>query len=358
MNDQFILFLILLVFITAESFHSFGRITSCKVLSKGTQIQSSTTTNLINPPLKQLTIRFNCDEIDSDEISELLFEVGTLSVSVEVESERPGILNDESKWGDLVKTNSWANAILRANFPSTFDSDGLVNILQSSYPDQNLNIQINDLQQIDWVSHVQQSWKPQKMSNLIVSFPWHQTSDYENDDDYNNHNNLHLILEGGAAFGTGDHPTTRLCCNWLSQSISASDKSSSLSILDYGCGSAILGLAALRYGADRAVGVDIDKDALLRKNSNNINNENIFIPVSQLLSSSQLFDLTVANILAPILIILAPTLYKLTKPGGKIALSGIVRPQAQSVIEVYQQYFENVIIENSEDDWVLITANK
>jgi ribosomal protein L11 methyltransferase len=230
-----------------------------------TQLSSSVSESGTAAPLKQLQVLFNCDEVDSDSISELLFEVGTLSVSVEVMSEKD-ILNDESKWADLVKTKSWATALLRANFPSSFDADGLREILTVSFPEVKFDISVVDVENKDWVSDVQKTWVPQVIGNLVIRFPWHEPSDLEGK---LTEERQELVLEGGAAFGTGDHPTTRLCCRWLDRELSALRKTSSApSVLDYGCGSAILGLAALKYGASRATGTDIDKDALISAQNN------------------------------------------------------------------------------------------
>lgn len=342
--------------------------------------------NTSGSPLKQLQIRFNCDDVDSDDISELLFEVGTLSVSVEVESEKD-ILNDQSKWVDLIKTKSWDTALLRANFPSSFNAEGLTDILAVAFPDVEFEFVVVDVEDKDWVSDIQKTWLPQVIGNLTVRFPWHLKdldSSHQTDE-----SQLELVLEGGAAFGTGDHPTTRLCCRWLEGAINPETRSNQLSVLDYGCGSAILGLAALRYGAFKAVGVDIDKDAIVSACSNCLLNDlemdfyladddedqtdeersvvnNIlkgyqtknFTPASELEKEGATFDLLVANILAPILIHLAPTLASHLKPGGRIALSGLVLRQADAVIEKYQELFDDVKLESSEDDWALVTGVK
>ena len=349
-------------------------------------------------PLKQLQIRFSCDAVNSEELSELLFECGVLSVSVEGESENPDVLNDERRWGDLQKTKSWATALLRANFPSSFDAAGLSEILAAAYPGQAFEMEVIPVADKDWVSEVQQSWKPQVINDLTIRFPWHAPGECTT--------SLQLVLEGGAAFGTGDHPTTRLCTRWLSSRISSglNDKGGGkgrppITVLDYGCGSAILGLAALRYGADAAVGVDIDADALCSAKNNSVLNgldmglylasegdedsdedkdgnasarsqvravamntlrssTEAFPLVEQLLATNQQYSLVVANILAPILIMLAPTLAGFTRPGGYIALSGLVAKQAPAVMAAFSAYFEDVGVHEEEEDWVCIAGRK
>lgn len=339
-------------------------------------------------PLKQLSILLNCDEVDPDEISELLFEVGCLSVSVEVLSEKPEVLNDESKWADLVKTRSWANALLRANIPASFDEEALVDIIRTSYPSIPFEVHSQALQPRDWVAEVQQEWKPQLVGDLTIRFPWHADQPVET---------KHcLTLEGGAAFGTGDHPTTRLCLRFLQRTLAQRQPAMETSVLDYGCGSAILALAALKYGATSAVGTEIDRDALLSSRRNALNNnlhvdlfladedpaneeidsvllnqlrgmapdlkqyiekeEDVHFPGVEALKD-QSFDLVVANILAPILISLAPSLAAHTKTDGKLAMSGVIAKQTEAVCAAYRPFFSRVEVEEAEEDWVLITAS-
>ena len=247
-----------------------------------------------------------------------------------------------------------------------------------------MEISVEEVENKDWIEHVQSTWKPQVIGDLTVRFPWHEAELIQTPHE--------LILEGGAAFGTGDHPTTRLCCRWLQKMItkltptqSGKDDlaDSGLKVLDYGCGSAILGLAALRYGASHADGVDIDQDALLSARNNcDMNNLNMelymtidkdtpdawpltpssavpecpFKDVSQLKWNS--YDLTIANILAPTLIFLRDELASKTKVGGYIGLSGIVSQQAQTVIDSYKDYFDDFMIEEDEEDWVLLTGKR
>lgn len=346
---------------------------------------------------KQLILKFNCQRIDPEEISELLFELGTSSVSVEVDTEIPDFVNEESNWNELIRIGSWETAIVRANVPKSFNYLQLLEILQSVYPkDQFADISIQDLEDRDWVLSVQQLWKPLKITNsLTIVFPWHKTKG--EDTVATKHS---LLLEGGAAFGTGDHPTTRLCCRWLERVLLSQPQ---LTVLDYGCGSGILGLASLLFGASSATGTDIDQDSLrsARENAqmNNLqmnlfkvdevvdtacnqskNSEELInsqksmilniskgsgdqanadeFPSIQLIERSQ-YDVIVANILAPILINLAPTLAQHTSPkGGRLGLSGILKKQANRVMERFQEFFDEVKIEEEEDDWVLIICKQ
>ena len=327
--------------------------------------------------LRQLQVRFNCEEIDSELISEVLFEAGVLSVSVEVEQLVDDVYTNEKRWSDLQRSKSWRTAFLRANIPSSFDAQAVIELLHTVFEDDKVEVSVVDVENKDWVKSVQQDWRPQVVGDLTIKFPWHQ--------DVSTNTTFELILQGGAAFGTGDHPTTRLCCRWLQEAIGGNPHSK-LSVLDYGTGSGLLGLAALLYGASEAVGTDIDKDALVNAQFNCVQNNltmdlyfvteedcSSFEEKSVAMMSSRRsdydfpavhelgdkkFDITVANILAPILVDLAPTLAARTMPGGLIALSGLVEAQAGRVIDAYSSYFEGIRISDSEDDWVVITGKR
>ena len=222
-----------------------------------------------NNALQQLTLLFDCDTIDSDTISEFLFELGCLSVSCEVNSERDSY-TEEKKWSDIIKIKNWKSAILTANFPSSFDVNSLLDVIKLTFPDIIFDFQNGVVENKDWILHVQSSWAPMVIGDLTISFPWHQTTTslatttptltlpatstptatttdsavapptLEADKVHTITTPHHIILEGGAAFGTGDHPTTRLCLRWLQRNIPRY-KGEPCNVLDYGCGSAILG---------------------------------------------------------------------------------------------------------------------
>ena len=221
-------------------------------------------TNNSNNALQQLSLLFDCDTIDSDTISEFLFELGCLSVSCEVNSERDSY-TEEKKWSDIIKIKNWKSAILTANFPSSFDTNSLIDVIKLTFPDILFDFQNGVVENKDWILHVQSSWAPMVIGDLTISFPWHQTTTstttptattlpatstttdstvapqtQDVDKVHTITTPHHIILEGGAAFGTGDHPTTRLCLRWLQRNV-PSYKGEPCNVLDYGCGSAILG---------------------------------------------------------------------------------------------------------------------
>lgn len=169
---------------------------------------------------------------------------------------------------------------------------------------------------------------------------------------------INLRLDPGLAFGTGTHPTTSLCLRWLDQNIKNQD-----TLLDYGCGSGILAIAACMLGTKQADGVDIDPQALLATHSNADINDvlkriNTYLPEDYLKQhASTQYDIVMANILSGPLAELAPTLAQHTKASGDIVLSGILREQADTVLKTYSEFFymdEPVF----DEDWVMLHGVK
>lgn len=163
-----------------------------------------------------------------------------------------------------------------------------------------------------------------------------------------------IELDPGLAFGTGHHPTTALCLGWLDGANLAGK-----SVLDYGCGSGILAIAALRLGAVRATAVDHDPQALEATRVNAEQNAVAdhllaFFPEEM---PDERADLLLANILAGPLIELAPRLAALVRPGGLVALSGILRNQATQIANAYAPWFE-LEAPRTEDEWVLLTGRR
>jgi ribosomal protein L11 methyltransferase len=166
---------------------------------------------------------------------------------------------------------------------------------------------------------------------------------------------VNLMLDPGLAFGTGTHPTTFLCMQWIDQ-----QDFTGLDVVDYGCGSGILGIATLLLGARKVIGVDIDPQALLatvenaRRNNLPEDAMPVFLPPD---CPEGQVDVMLANILAGPLAELAPTLSGMTKVGGKLCLSGILAIQAESVMAAYRPWFEFDPIAEHEE-WVRLTATK
>ncbi|EGG99013.1 Ribosomal protein L11 methyltransferase [gamma proteobacterium IMCC2047] len=163
------------------------------------------------------------------------------------------------------------------------------------------------------------------------------------------------MLDPGMAFGTGTHATTALCLQWLD-----AHSPQGLSVIDYGCGSGVLGIAALLLGCDSMCGIDIDPQALIATHQNaeqngiSKNQYRVFLPAQAPHESA---DMVLANILAGPLMSLADDISSRVKPGGKLVLSGILSSQAQNVIDAYAQDFDFEPIAE-QDGWVRLAGTK
>jgi ribosomal protein L11 methyltransferase len=164
-----------------------------------------------------------------------------------------------------------------------------------------------------------------------------------------------IRLDPGLAFGTGSHPTTALCLAWLGTS-DIDDRR----VIDFGCGSGILAIAAIKLGARQVIAVDIDAQALTACHSNmevnGIDSEQIQVMPPEELDESTV-DLLLANILAGPLVRLAPRFAGLVEPGGQILLSGILKTQLEDIQLAYQPYF-NLAPASYREDWVCISGNR
>ena len=204
---------------------------------------------------------------------------------------------------------------------------------------------IETLADNDWVRLTQSQFEPIPISPRLWIVPtWHTPT---------NPDAINIVLDPGLAFGTGIHPTTRLCLRWLDTNLRGGE-----SVLDYGCGSGILAIAALKLGAAQAVGIDVDSQAVIASRDNALANQvtkvQFCLPDAAPQNS---YDLVVANILTNPLRILAPLLANATRQGGQIVLSGILEEQAQEVMNIYQQWFDfNAPI--FEDGWSCLSGRK
>ena len=179
----------------------------------------------------------------------------------------------------------------------------------------------------DWVRLTQQQFEPLQISRRLWIVPsWHDAPDL---------NAINIILDPGLAFGTGSHPTTFLCLDWLDRHLQ-----SGVSLIDYGCGSGVLAIAAAKLGAVDVTGVDIDAQALEASRYNARENDVTARFVDADVADLQAADVVIANILSGPLRVLAPLLAGLTRRGGRLVLSGILEVQAVELIRIYEQWFE------------------
>ncbi len=229
------------------------------------------------------------------------------------------------------ETPVWNNTTLIALFD---DQDDLSQVLNEMTEKKSLgwlqDFYVKALPDQDWERVCLQDFKPLQFGKRLWICPsWETPPDPQA---------INVILDPGLAFGTGTSPTTALCLEWLESHVKEGD-----SVTDYGCGSGILALAALKLGAEKVFAVDYDPQALdatkLNSERNQITPKQIetFLPDD---FTPQKVDIVIANILAKSLIELAPLLTSMVKPQGQILLSGILREQAEQVLDVYQQWFK------------------
>ena len=280
----------------------------------------------------------------ADIISDALIELGALSSSIEdayLNSE-----NEEALFGEpnIPSNTLWQNNTIESLFDDSVSVYTIIDALKTITGLSQIDYTIESIEEQNWVSLTQSQFEPISILNkLWIVQSWHTSPDP---------NAMNIMLDPGLAFGTGSHPTTHLCLAWLINEVSENDR-----VLDYGCGSGILSIAAKKCGAKEVVGVDIDPQAIIASTQNaKQNHVNI-----QFYNSESSFnfeaDIVVANILSSALSVLAPIIAKACKPHGKIALSGILREQIEMLTEIYSVWFNlNTPIER--EGWILMSGYK
>lgn len=198
----------------------------------------------------------------------------------------------------------------------------------------------------DWVRLTQQQFQPIRVGERIRVVPsWHDLPEAPA---------VALCLDPGRAFGSGSHPTTRLCLLWLDANIRGGER-----VIDYGCGSGILAIAAAKLGAGEVIGVDVEADAVEVSIANAAANgaRARFERAAAGGAALAAADRVVANILARPLVVLAPLLASLVRPGGRIALAGILAPQVEEVRAAYAPALA-LRVEAELEGWVLLTGTR
>lgn len=275
-----------------------------------------------------VNVAIETDAIHAEALSDALFNEGAISVSVE--DAQAGTPEETPQFGEpgSPDTPLWETSRVVALFEPAEDLIGRITLAaRAAGLDDLPNIELSDVEEQDWVRLTQSQFDPIQINPRLWIVPsWHVAPDP---------NAINLVLDPGLAFGTGSHPTTRLCLEWLCEHAKPGR-----TVLDYGCGSGILGIAAARLGAGPVLGVDIDEKALdaARDNAERNHVEMLLAHTSKPLLAS--FDLVVANILTNPLCVLAPLLSGRVGERGRIALSGVLESQAQQVIGVYRPYID------------------
>lgn len=292
-----------------------------------------------------LNLSIQADASYAEALSEALLEQGALSVDMlDADADTP---DEQAIFGEPGEPTSavWQHNLVNA----LFESDSPVaDILQACCT--NLGIlqvpphKIATLEESDWVRQTQAQFDPIRISQRLWIVPtWHTAVDSTA---------INIALDPGLAFGTGSHPTTRLCLRWLDENLQGGEN-----ILDYGCGSGILAIAAMKLGAKSAIGIDVDAQAVQASHDNAVANQvraDFYLPDDTTLKQ---YDVVVANILTNPLRALAPLLAGATRSGGRIVLSGVLGEQAEEVAKIYGQWF-TMSATVVEDGWACLSGVK
>lgn len=282
----------------------------------------------------------------AEALSDALLDLGALSVSVEDADAdtpdeqplfgEPGLLPERTAW-----QHSRVVALLSPDLePAVLLAAAANEIGIADTP----KFDVREVEEQDWVRLTQSQFEPIPIGERIWVVPsWHDAPDPDA---------LILELDPGLAFGTGSHPTTRLCMEWLEQTVKPGQ-----SVLDYGCGSGILAILARKCGADPVIGIDIDPQAVesARQNSER-NHADVTYGLPDACPDGE-FDIVVANILSNPLKLMASMLASKVKPGGRIALSGVLARQADEVAAVYARYVD-ISVWREHEGWVCLAGTR
>ncbi|MBL8520196.1 MAG: 50S ribosomal protein L11 methyltransferase [Betaproteobacteria bacterium] len=231
----------------------------------------------------------------------------------------------------------WALCRLKALLPASLDPRAVVSAAAQASGCMAADFVVEPVDDADWVALSRAQFQPLQVGRALWVVPsWHAVPQGAD---------IAIRLDPGAAFGTGGHPTTRMCLQWLEEN---PGRVAGKQILDYGCGSGILAIAAMKLGAGSALGIDIDPVALPAARGNAADNgvEVTFIGADARVG--QVFDLALANILANPLKALAPALAAHTRGGGSLVLAGLLDEQAPELQDLYQPWFDLSVWRSSE----------
>ena len=292
-----------------------------------------------------VSARIIADAQQADALGDALMEAGALSVTVE--DADAGTPEETPQYGEpgMATQLVWARSVLSA----LFDADQPVaEIVTACAADLGVDAEltIEAVPETDWVRATQAQFDPIPIGGPLWIVPtWHTPPEADA---------INLVLDPGLAFGTGSHPTTRMCLQWLVRERPTG------SILDYGCGSGILAIAAAKLGAREVVGVDIDPQAVRSAHDNADANAvtAAFFDASDTLPTpydTQKYDVVLANILANPLRVLAPALIARLKPGASLVLAGLLAEQAEELIGIYSPWLQ-MQVGDTQEGWSLLVG--
>lgn len=289
-----------------------------------------------------IQLRINTSNDHADLLGDLLMDQGSVSITYEDGQDTPIY---EPKLGE---TPLWEDTVVVALFDAGTDLAPTIEFLESMpFLGQGFSHKIEQVEDKDWIREWMDSFHPIQFGQRLWICPsWREIPDPTA---------VNVILDPGLAFGTGTHPTTALCLEWL-DSLDLTNQE----VIDFGCGSGILAIAAIKLGAKKVTGVDIDYQAIDASKANAERNNVVdqlalYLPEDQ--PANLQADVLVANILAGPLRELAPLIAEKVKTGGKLALSGLLQEQALEVSEFYTQWFD-MDPPTFKEDWSRLTGTR
>jgi ribosomal protein L11 methyltransferase len=311
------------------------------------QFRNSTPSNGTMPYL-ELSLR--CRESEQPRYETALEDVGALSVTL-LDADADTTNEHAILEPGVGQTPLWNALVLTALFPAETDALLLLAALESFDPGLDwTTTSFRTVEDQDWERAWLDQFKPMRFGARTFIVPWNHALPEGAD----TADAAVVRLDPGLAFGSGTHPTTALCLQWLDR-LATQGKLQNLPVLDFGCGSGILALAALKLGASKAVGVDNDPQALLATTDNAERNGvaerlAVYLPEDEPVAT---YPIVVANILASALDVLAPTLASRVAQGGRIAISGILHGQEDELLTRYAEWFDELAA-TQEGDWMRI----
>lgn len=280
------------------------------------------------------------EETLAEPLSDAFMDVGASSVTFEDAKDQP-IYEPE-----IGTTPIWSQTKVIGLFDAEMDSNNIIDILCLLNPQlEESAFKVEQLEDKDWIRAWMDQFKPMQFGERLWIVPsWTEAPQPDA---------VNLMLDPGMAFGTGTHPTTAQCLTWLDH-----NAPQDLTVIDYGCGSGVLALAASKLGAKSVAGTDIDPQAIIASNQNaERNHADIEFKLVKAFDSEPV-DLLIANILAGPLKELAEEFDRLLKPGGTLVLSGLLTSQAKELQDHYQTFGIDLNTSLSQDEWGLLAGTK
>ncbi|HLT99664.1 MAG TPA: 50S ribosomal protein L11 methyltransferase [Burkholderiaceae bacterium] len=304
--------------------------------------------------MRELVLK--CPEAEAERLSDELLEAGVLAVSVE---DADSDTQDESPLygepGLEPEVQAWRNNRVVALLPDGFDP---TQVLEQAASQMGRTFDsedwfLRDVPDEDWVRLTQSQFGPIQVGQRIWIIPsWHASDPALPKAEATESGVVRIELDPGLAFGTGSHPTTHLCLEWLAECLP-----SEATVLDYGCGSGILAIAAAMLGANHVDAVDIDEQAVEATRDNALNNRvRIHACLPDEFGPGR-YRVVVANILSNPLKMLAPMLANRVEPGGSLVLSGVLERQAEEVAAAYKPWLKMEVWQ-ARDGWVCLHGQR